>query len=174
MQNVKTIKSEIEKKRIKLGKLQCASKTWWAPVWRGLVSDSQGTHYRRMKTALWLFIYLIIHADRKSGMLVRKSQTISVDMGISLKTIRRWLTILKDQEYICVTTNGRCLSIRILRWKGTSEYPNMSTQSAQIWAGRLPKFEESQSPVNDRIMADSSLKSQAPQTPKDNKIKKEC
>lgn len=54
----------------------------WAPVWAGLMMDRQAKHYQRMKNAIWLFLYLMINANRKSGFLMRKIRTISSDMGI--------------------------------------------------------------------------------------------
>jgi hypothetical protein len=92
-------------------------KTWWGPVWRGLVVDSKATHYHAMKGAFWLFAYLIIHADRHRGNLVRKYQTIADDMCIPNRTIRRWLTTLRRQQYIAIKKSGTNLVIHIKKWK---------------------------------------------------------
>lgn len=51
-------------------------KQWWAPVWTGLVMDAEGKHYQRMKNALWLYLYFLLTANRKTGWLVRKTGTI--------------------------------------------------------------------------------------------------
>ena len=109
------------------------SKDWWAPLWRGLVVDPEAKHYRRMKSALWLFIYLVLHADRQSGSLKRKLQTISLDTGIKARTIRGWLRCLRSAGYIETRSTGRCLVIVVLKWKG-SGWKNPDTQSWPVSA----------------------------------------
>jgi hypothetical protein len=97
-------------------------KRWWRAVWRGLVVDAEAKHYRAMGSALWLFIYLVIHANPKSGTVNRKYQTIAGEMGISPRTIRSWLTRLMQQSYVSVTQTGRSQIIHISRWKTASAY----------------------------------------------------
>jgi hypothetical protein len=70
-----------------------------------------------MKNAIWLFLYLLLHADRRSGGLFRKIKTISLDTGIKERTIREWLENLRDQDYIETRNKGHCLSIVIKKWK---------------------------------------------------------
>lgn len=96
---------------------QSKIKSWWSPVWRGLVVDARGQHYRKMKSALWLFTYLLMHADRKTGQLRRKHATISQDMGVNARTIRRWLERLSRHGYVRVTHTGRALVIHIQKWR---------------------------------------------------------
>jgi hypothetical protein len=91
--------------------------SWWAALWRGLVVDSQAKHYRKMRSALWLFLYLVLHADRRGGRLYRKQETIARDMGVSPRTIRNWLSILRRHGYVAVQNSGRSLSIDIHKWK---------------------------------------------------------
>lgn len=55
-------------------------KQWWAPLWKGLIMDPTATHYRHMKNALWLFLYLVLNAGRTTGTVSRKVQTIC--MGV--------------------------------------------------------------------------------------------
>lgn len=95
-------------------------KRWWRAVWRGLVVDAEAKHYRAVGPALWLFIYLIIHADPKSGVLNRKYQTIAGEMGISPRTLRLWLARLARHRYVTVTQTGRSQVIHISRWKNAS------------------------------------------------------
>ena len=97
-------------------------KRWWRAVWRGLVVDSDAKHYRAIGSALWLFIYLVIHANPKSGSLNRKYQTIAGEMGISPRTIRLWLTRLMQQGYVTVTRTGRSQIIHISKWKNASAH----------------------------------------------------
>ncbi|OLE55412.1 MAG: hypothetical protein AUG51_02845 [Acidobacteria bacterium 13_1_20CM_3_53_8] len=105
---------------------QFKAQTWWGPVWRGLVVDREAHHYRRVKSAIWLFLYLIIHADRKSGTLIRKYQTIAGDMGIAARTIRRWLLILRQYKYVEVDYTGRSLIIHIQKWRSIATLPRVS------------------------------------------------
>lgn len=95
-------------------------KTWWGQLHRGLVVDSEAKHYRRMRSALWLFAYLLIHANRQDGTLRRKYQTIARDMGLSESTVRRWMSALKRHGYIKVTQTGHAQLIHIERWKSAS------------------------------------------------------
>lgn len=94
-----------------------AEKTWWAPVWRGLVVDPEGKHYRRLRGAICLLLYLILHANRDTGSLVRKHETIVRDMGLSAWTIRYWMRRLRDQGYVRLSDGGRALTIQVLRWR---------------------------------------------------------
>ena len=86
-------------------------------MWRGLVVDARAQHYRKMKSAVWLFMYLLLHADRKTGELRRKHATISRDMGISDRTSRRWMGRLCRHGYVSVTHTGRALVIHIKKWR---------------------------------------------------------
>lgn len=96
---------------------QPQGKTWWGPVWRGLVVDSTAKHYRQMRNACWLFLYLIIHADRRTGQLYRKYSTIAADMGLSVRTVRRWLARLQQQGYISTIPTERAQTISIQKWR---------------------------------------------------------
>ena len=86
-------------------------------MWRGLFVDPAGKHYRAMGKALWLYGYLIVHADRKTGTLSRKVSTIAGDMQVSERTIQDWLSLLRRREYVRTQTTGRALAIRIEKWR---------------------------------------------------------
>jgi hypothetical protein len=90
---------------------------WWGPIWRGLPVEPGGKHYRAMHTSVWLYLYLVIHADRATGTLYRLVPRISQDMGIHPRTIRRWLARLKRGGYVVVRLTGRSLHISIQKWK---------------------------------------------------------
>jgi hypothetical protein len=120
-------------------------KRGWAPVWIGLVMDPKSTHYTRMNNAVWLYLYLLLNADRKTGWLKRKVTTICEDTGISERTIRRWLATLAGQKYIEIKFTGRCLNIQISKWKG-SALPTLATQSCHIWQGSLANFGNPEGP----------------------------
>lgn len=94
-------------------------KTWWAPIWRGLVVDPLGKHYRRLGKALWLLLYLILHANRKTGITIAKLATIEKQTGIPRRTLQRWLRSLRANGYVSTTPTGRATRIGILKWKNT-------------------------------------------------------
>ena len=106
-------------------------KQWWTPVWIGLVRDGNAKHYRRMKAALWLFLYLLAYADRRSGFLKRKIKTISTGMGISRDTVIRWLNLLRKGGYITTENTSRCLHIQVNKWKNLSEVGNIQPQKLE-------------------------------------------
>ncbi|HZS45853.1 MAG TPA: helix-turn-helix domain-containing protein [Blastocatellia bacterium] len=91
--------------------------SWWAAVWRGLVFDKEAKHYRRIRTALWLYLYLLLHANWETGRLFRKYSTIAADMGISERTIRNWMMQLKSNRYVDIETTGRSVVIHIRKYK---------------------------------------------------------
>ena len=92
-------------------------KEQWAPIWIGLVADKKAKHYQRMKNAIWLFLYLVINADRRGRVLDRKIGTIGSEMGIKRDTIIRWLNILRKHGYIRTRNTGRALIIQIISWE---------------------------------------------------------
>jgi hypothetical protein len=118
-------------------------KSWWAPVWRGLVVDPEGKHCRQMRNAVWLFLHLIIHADRRTGRLKRKCKTIAKEMGVPQKTIQRWLKTLKDGDYIETKNTGRCLEIGIKLWKSLPQSSNLINQNPRDWRRRPDERGES-------------------------------
>jgi hypothetical protein len=93
------------------------TKTWWSPLWRGLVVEPSAKHYKTMRTSVWLYLYLLSHADRRTGTLFRKMSTISAEMGINLYTIRKWLATLRRQGYVTTRSTGRATHIMIQKWK---------------------------------------------------------
>lgn len=98
---------------------QQEGKTWWAGVWLGLVVDSKAKHYKAMHSALWLLIYFIIHADRRTGTLFRKKETIARDMGVNTRTVRYWLVTLRKEGYVKIESSkgSSAISIHIQKWK---------------------------------------------------------
>jgi beta-phosphoglucomutase-like phosphatase (HAD superfamily) len=98
---------------------QLEAKTWWAGIWRGLVVDSKAKHYKAMRSALWLFGYFIIHADRRTGTLFRKQETIARDMGVKTRTVRYWLATLRRHGYVKIenSSGSSSIFIHIQKWK---------------------------------------------------------
>jgi hypothetical protein len=115
-------------------------KQWWAPVWTGLVMDGQAKHYRRMKSAVWLYLYLVLNANRQSGLLVRKLKTISQDMCVSRDTVLRWLTVLRTNGYVETVNTGHSLTLRVTKWKGLSGVGNVSHRKSGTFNSRSWKY----------------------------------
>jgi hypothetical protein len=69
-----------------------------------------------MRSAIWLYLYLIVHTDRKIGRLFRRTSTIASDMGVRPETIRYWMAILKRCGYVASKTTGRAANITVERW----------------------------------------------------------
>jgi hypothetical protein len=113
-------------------------KQWWAPVWKGLVVDSGAKHYRAMKNALWLYLYLLLHANRKTGVLMRKLATVSRDMGVTRDTALRWLNALRRGGYVETVNTGRSLTIRITRWKGVGRTRPQEPEPSASSRGKYP------------------------------------
>lgn len=152
---------------------QKSPKNWWAPVWKGLVADQEAKHYRGMKNALWLFLYLVLHADRRSGKLKRKCRTISQDMGINSKTIHRWLKVLRDKKYVKTRNTGRCLEIEISKWRPLAEWSDDGILNTQNGAHRVSKNGDSQEPLKSENSFNPSPQMEIAPHPNDITIKKD-
>src|SRR2546428_7487850 len=90
---------------------------WWAAVWCGLVVDPDGKHVRRLGTAGWLFLYLILHARRATGLVITRRSTIARRMRMPLRTVQRWLKLLQRYDYVEIVSERPVLRLRIKRWK---------------------------------------------------------
>ena len=94
-----------------------SEKKWWAPLWNGLLVEPTAKHYKAMGSAVWLFLYFLTYANRSSGKLFRRRSTIASDLGLTLRTINRWLSILKRNGYVDIHQSERSLIISITKWK---------------------------------------------------------
>ncbi len=92
-------------------------KTWWAPFWCGLVVDEDGKHVRRLRMAVWLLLYLIVHANRRTGAVRSYRTTIARRMKLPLRTVQRWLWCLEREGYVTLSMGAEGPIIRVLRWK---------------------------------------------------------
>jgi DNA-binding MarR family transcriptional regulator len=90
---------------------------WWTPLWRGLVVEPSAKHHKAMGSAVWLYLYFLVFANRSTGKLFRRNSTIAKDMGLSSRTVSRWLRTLKAGDYIELHHTGRSLQISITKWK---------------------------------------------------------
>jgi hypothetical protein len=116
--------------------------------------DAEAKHCRRMKNAVWLYLYLLLNANRRTGKLMRKIKTISLDMGVTRDTTLRWLGILRKEKYIVTENTGRCLHIQITKWKKLASVGKSLQQRqdiSNITGGQNPTSKqgsESQNPIH--------------------------
>ena len=93
------------------------SQTWWIHLWAGLARDPTGKHYKAMGNAVWLYLYLLVSANRSDGVVLRRMETIVLQTGFSERSVTRWLQELREKGYIISTSNGRSLRITITKWR---------------------------------------------------------
>jgi DNA-binding MarR family transcriptional regulator len=101
----------------KLLPLKRKSKNWWTPIWNGLANDTNGKHRKAMGLSIWVYLYLLSYANRKTGIVHRKQKIIAKETGLPLRTIQRHLKRLAVQKYITLETSERPLQIQIEKWK---------------------------------------------------------
>jgi len=123
--------------------------------------DQQAKHYRRMKNAVWLYLYLLVNANRVTGLLMRKTKTISADMGVSRDMVIRWLNRLRRQGYIATESTGRYLTIRMNNWKPLGNHGRIQPQMLEIsnssgWKYPTPSWPRA-SPIPDYFGPKSGL-----------------
>lgn len=106
----------------------------------------QSKHYRKMRSAIWLILYLAKKADQRTGQLRTNLDTISADMGIARSTIKRWLKMLRSGGYVETGGTGRLFTIRIKTRNETSDSSNLTRQKAQEWNSRRLKNEPPHAP----------------------------
>lgn len=92
-------------------------KNWWTPVWSGLIIDADGKHHKAIRQAIWLYLFLLTAANRRTGILYRKLSTITQETGFHRRSVERWLHTLRDKGYIETHSTGRALQISISKWK---------------------------------------------------------
>jgi hypothetical protein len=117
-----------------------SGKQWWAPVWKGLVMDSDAKHYRKMKSALWLYLYCLLAANRTTGLLTRKIRTISVDMGVPRDTVIRWLDALRAEGYVATSNTGRSLTIQVRHFKSLRGHAKNQLQKSDFSNFRYGRY----------------------------------
>ena len=106
----------------------------FAPVLRGLVVDDNARHFKRMKNAIWLFLYLIVSVNKRTGKLDSQIATISAETGIKEEIIRNWLGHLKKHNYVSTQKQKDNLIITISKWRTVQElmsYCNISQNPPQ-------------------------------------------
>jgi len=93
------------------------TKNLFGPVLQEIVADMQGKHYRRLKNALWIYLYLVIYANPKNGKLTSTVTKIAISTGHQEETINSWLGNLKKWHYISIEKHGEELQFKVSQWK---------------------------------------------------------
>ncbi len=155
-----------------MGKIdETKQKDWWAPVWKGLVMDADAVHFHAMGNAVWLFLYFLVNANRSTGVLMRRTRTISSEMGLPRSTTFRWLKILRTGGYIETLSSGHSLTIQIRKWRPVGDVPKLGREKSQFRDPRSAKSETSDMPQKSANMAQVREESGTPRAPNDNTIK---
>lgn len=96
-------------------------------------------HYRKMRSAIWLYLYLAERANRKTGELMTNLKAISADMAIPRVTIQRWLKRLRSGGCVETASTGRLLTIRMRINNDVSRVSRMMPLMHQEWNSRCIK-----------------------------------
>jgi DNA-binding transcriptional ArsR family regulator len=91
--------------------------SWWFPVWKGLIIDSNAKHRINMATSIWLYLYLLLSVNRKNGITSKKQKDMAKDLGYSVRTIQKHLFRLKSNGYITIEEQVKMPKIQITKWK---------------------------------------------------------
>lgn len=102
---------------------------WWTPVWRGLIADPNSKHRKTMGTSVWMFLYLLTYANRKTGIVRRSLTMMAKDTGYPVRTIQFNLKNLREKGYLTSSHEGRYLTIQVEKWKAF-HYPIKSADVA--------------------------------------------
>lgn len=92
-------------------------------ILRSRLIGNDGRNYQRMRQTIWLYLYLVLQLNPKTGRLVTEVSTISQDMGIREETIRSWLGHLKKQGYVSAKRQGDYWLIRVTGLRPIPENP---------------------------------------------------
>ena len=116
----------------------CSQKEWWFHIQSSFPVDF--LLWEKMGKAVRLYLYLRSFANRESGILLRKYETIAEDLNISPKTAKRWMDILSKHGYIKTTRLSYGFKIEITDYK--SIVKNKSDKSDQSWLERVDTFDQ--------------------------------
>ena len=83
-----------------------------------------------MGPAIWIYLYLLIYADRKTGVVHRTQESMHQDTGYSIRAIQSHLRRLKKYGYIATGRTGRYLKITVSKWKGFQIASRKATSDA--------------------------------------------
>jgi len=88
----------------------------WIKIHSGLTNDP--THRERMGIRVWLFMWLVDHAEWDTGVVYNYTDKwAGEEMQVSSRTIERQRQDLEGQDYIFCHAGFQCQHIRIMRWR---------------------------------------------------------
>lgn len=139
----------------------------WIKIHTGLTNDK--VHRERMGIRVWLFMWLVDHADWSSGVVYDYTDRWAGDeMGLSSRTIEDQRQTLERDGYIQCYQAFQCQFIRIMRWRDPRQvnpsqinipgdetsYGTFRTHGTEL---SVPIPAESSVPLHiDQILSDSS------------------
>lgn len=87
------------------------------PLRQGLVADPRATHVRRMRQAIWLYLYLLLAMNPSTGKRLLDPRQVAEAMGLREATIRSWLGHLRKQGYVTAERQGDLVLVKVTRWQ---------------------------------------------------------
>lgn len=115
---LKVVGTEIRKMEpTKRSQIISPPSTLWIHIWSGLVRDPTGKHRSTLGKAIWLYLYLLVVANWKTGVLFRRLSTIATEIGSNGRSVSRWLATLRKHGYVVTKPTGRALTITINKWR---------------------------------------------------------
>ena len=83
---------------------------------QGLVADPEAKHLKRMRQAVWLYLYLFLAVSPASGKRLLSPRLAARDMGLSEATVRSWLGHLRRQGYVSLDRQGDLVRVTVAKW----------------------------------------------------------
>ena len=87
-----------------------------ATLHQGLVVDPKATHVKRMRQAIWLYLYLLLAVNPSTGKRIFAPSGIAGEMGLKEETVRSWLGHLRRQGYVAVERQGDLVAVTVTKW----------------------------------------------------------
>ena len=92
----------------------------WIKIHTGLTNDPQ--HRAAMGNRVWLFMWLVDHADWASGIVEEYTDAwASQEMQLSQRTVEGQRQQLERDGYLICHPGFQCQHIRIMRWRNPKE-----------------------------------------------------
>lgn len=96
-------------------------KKYFVAVWRGLMRDATAKHYKQMGQAIWLFLNLLMAADKQGYIKAISYKRLNINSGIPVVNLKRYMATLRRHKYVSTRSTGRYLTIQISNWKTIRE-----------------------------------------------------
>ena len=107
-----------------------------AQVRQGLIADPAAKHYRQMRQAIWLYLFLLLAMPVQSGRRLLDAKAIAEAMGLQKATIQSWLGHLRAQGYLSLERQEGRMWIRISKWheddQGTGPVSHDSDRAKEL------------------------------------------